>query len=192
MVIGYDVWQSRFQGDPAIVGRELRVGRDVHTVVGVMPPGFAFPINHQYWIPLRVASGAAVPPGMGPELNVFGRLARGATREAAQAELGALGNRLAADGPAELASMEPRIIPYVDVVVNGEVDGSGAAMAVLRFLIALLLVVVALNVAVLVYARTVTRTGEIAVRTALGARRARIVAQLFAEALVLSTLSAAA
>ena len=61
----------------------------------------------------------------------------------------------------------------------------------MRFLIAFLLVVVAMNVAVLVYARTVTRTGEIAVRTALGATRGRIVAQLFAEAFVLSGLSAA-
>jgi predicted permease len=192
MVLGFDVWQSRFDGDPAVVGRELRIGRDVHTVVGIMPPGFAFPVNHQYWIPLRVASGAAVAPGMGPELDVFGRLAPGVTREAAQAELGALGRRLAAEGPAERARLEPRIVPYVDVVVNGEADGTSAGMALVRFLLALLLVVVALNVAVLVYARTVMRTGEIAVRTALGARRARIVAQLFAEALVLSALSAAA
>jgi len=190
IVIGYDVWRSRYADDPSVIGREVRIGRDVHTVVGVMPPGFAFPINHQYWIPLRAASRAAAP-GAGPELHVFGRLARGATREAAQEELSALGRRLAAEGPPALATLEPRVIPYVDVVVNGEVDGSSAAMAVLRFLIALLLVVVALNVAVLVYARTVTRTGEIAVRTALGASRARIVAQLFAEAFVLSALSAA-
>jgi predicted permease len=192
MVIGFDVWQSRFGGDPAVVGREIRIGRDVHTIVGVMPPGYAFPVNHQYWVPLRVASAAAVAPGMGPELEVFGRLAPGATRGAAQAELSALGRRLAAEEPAALARLEPRIVPYVDIVVNAAADGTSAAFALLRFLIALLLVVVALNVAVLVYARTVTRTGEIAVRSALGARRARIVAQLFAEALVLSGLSAAA
>ncbi len=200
LVIGYDVWQSRFGGDPQVVGRELRVGRDVHTVVGVMPPGFAFPVNHQYWVPLRVATfaplsagpGAAVAPGMGPKLDVFARLAPGATTQSAQAELGALGRRLAAEGPAELARLESRVVPYVDVMMNGEADGTSAGMALMRFLIGLLLVVVAMNVAVLVYARTVMRTGEIAVRTALGARRARIVAQLFAEAFVLSVLSAAA
>ncbi|HZF67740.1 MAG TPA: ABC transporter permease, partial [Gemmatirosa sp.] len=192
LVLGYDVWQSRFGGDPAVVGRELRIGRDVHTVVGVMPPGFAFPVNHQYWVPLRVASVAAVAPGMGPELDVFGRLAPGVTREAAQTEVGALGRRLAAEQPPALARLEPRIVPYVDIVVEGEADGTSKGIALIRFLLALLLVVVALNVAVLVYARTVMRTGEIAVRTALGARRARIVAQLFAEALVLSALSAAA
>ena len=192
VVIGFDVWQSRFAGDPAIVGRELRVGRIVHTIVGVMPPGFAFPVNHQYWIPLRVDPRAAIAPGKGPTLDVFARLAPGATKQSAQAELGALGRRLAAEGPAELASLESRIVPYVDIMMNGEADGTTAVFAVVRFLIALLLVVVCMNVAVLVYARTVTRTGEIAVRTALGARRARIVAQLFAEALVLSVLSAAA
>lgn len=191
MVIGFDAWQSRFAGDPAIVGRELRVGRIVHTIVGVMPPGFAFPVNHQYWIPLRVDPRAAIAPGTGPTLDVFARLAPGATKPSAQAELGALGRRLAAEGPAELASLESRIVPYVDIMMNGEADGTTGVLAVARFLIALLLVVVCMNVAVLVYARTVTRTGEIAVRTALGARRARIVAQLFAEALVLSVLSAA-
>jgi hypothetical protein len=192
MVIGFDVWQSRFGGDPAVVGRELRIGRDVHTIVGVMPPGFAFPVNHQYWVPLRIAPGTAVAPGMGPELDVFGRLAPGATREAAQAELGALGRRLAAEQPRRSRGWSRASSPYVDVVVGGEADGTSAGVALLRFLLALLLVVVALNVAVLVYARTVMRTGEIAVRTALGARRARIVAQLFAEALVLSALSAVA
>lgn len=192
MVIGYDVWQSRFVGDPAVLGRDVRVGRDAYTVVGIMPPGFSFPVNHQYWIPLRVDPAAPVAPGMGPKLDVFARLAPGATKQAAQAELGALGRRLAAQGPSELAQLESRVVPYVDIMMNGEADGTTQAMALMRFLIALLLVVVAMNVAVLVYARTVTRTGEIAVRTALGARRARIVAQLFAEALVLSVLSAAA
>ena len=191
LVIGYDVWQARFQGDPEIVGRELRVGRTVHTIVGVMPPAFSFPVNHQYWVPLRVDPGTTVAPGTGPGLDVFARLAPGATVASAQAELGALGKRLAAEGPAELAQLESRIAPYVDITMNGEADGTSAAMALARFVIMLLLVVVAMNVAVLVYARTVTRTGEIAVRTALGARRARIVAQLFAEAFVLSALSAA-
>jgi hypothetical protein len=51
MVISHEVWQSRFQGDPAILGRDVRLGRTVHTIVGVMPPGFRFPVNHQYWVP---------------------------------------------------------------------------------------------------------------------------------------------
>ena len=198
LVIGYDVWQSHFAGDPAIVGREIRIGRDAHTIVGVMPQGFAFPVSHRYWVPLRIdtfaslSAGPRVPvaPATGPYLDVFGRLATGATRESAQAELSAIGRTLAAEGPAELAHLESRVVDYVDIFVHAEAENESTVYAVMRFLIAFLLVVVAMNVAVLVYARTVTRTGEIAVRTALGATRGRIVAQLFAEAFVLSGLSA--
>jgi putative ABC transport system permease protein len=190
VVIGYDVWQSQFAGNQTIVGREIRIGRDAHTIVGVMPKGFAFPINHQYWTPLKFDPRVVVAPGTGPDLDVFGRLARGATKEAAQAELTAIGRTLAADGPKELAHLEPRVVAYVDIFVHAEAENESATYALLRFLIAFLLVVVAMNVAVLVYARTVTRTGEIAVRTALGATRGRIVSQLFAEAFVLSGLSA--
>ncbi|HUQ83843.1 MAG TPA: ABC transporter permease [Gemmatimonadaceae bacterium] len=190
VVIGYNVWQSQFAGDQAIVGREIRIGREKHTIVGVMPKGFAFPVNHQYWTPLRFDPRVPVAPATGPDLDVFARLARGATKESAQAELTAIGRTLAAEGPKELAHLEPRVVPYVDIFVNAEAESEAGVYAIMRFLIAFLLVVVAMNVAVLVYARTVTRTGEIAVRTALGATRGRIVAQLFAEAFVLSGLSA--
>lgn len=190
IVIGYDVWQTRFAGDPEVVGREMRIGRAVHTIVGVMPPGFAFPVNHRYWLPLRIDPRVPVEPGAGPNLDVFGRLAPGVTQASAQAELDVIGRRLAAEGPEALAHLQARVVPYTDIFVNAEAEGESAVYALMRFLIAFLLVVVAMNVAVLVYARTVTRTGEIAVRTALGATRARIVGQLFAEAFVLSGLSA--
>ncbi|HKG90801.1 MAG TPA: ABC transporter permease [Gemmatimonadaceae bacterium] len=198
VVIGYDAWQSRFGGDPAVVGREIRLGRDVHTVVGVMPPAFTFPVNDQYWVPLRVDTFSSlsagprvrIAPATGPELYVFGRLAPGATKESAQAELSVLGRRLAAEGPPERAHLEARIDPYTHIIIHSDAEDQRRMYAVLRFLIALLLGVVAMNVAVLVYARTVTRAGEIAVRTALGATRGRIVGQLFAEAFVLSALSA--
>ena len=85
--------------------------------------------------------------------------------------------------------MQPRVLPYTEVFLHGEQGGSNETLAVVRFMLSLFLIVVAMNVAVLVYARTVMRTGEIAVRTALGATRARIVTQLFAEAFVLSGLS---
>jgi predicted permease len=189
IVIGYDVWQSQFSGDQTIVGRQIRIGRDAHTIVGVMPAGFRFPVNHQYWVPLRFDPRVPVAPATGPSIDVFGRLAPGSTREKAQAELTAIDKSIVAAGPAELARLEPRIVDYVDIFVHAEAENESTTYAVLRFLIAFLLVVVAMNVAVLVYARTVTRTGEIAVRTALGATRGRIVAQLFAEAFVLSGLS---
>ncbi len=188
-VIGYDVWLSRFGRDPSIVGRQIRIGRETHTIVGVMPEAFAFPVSHQYWIPLRIDGRAVIAPGTGPALNVFGRLAAGATKESADAELKVVTRRLSEGGPPEFVALQPRVLPYTEVFLHGEQGGSNETTRVLRFMLALFLIVVALNVAVLVYARTVMRTGEIAVRTALGATRARIVTQLFAEAFVLSGLS---
>lgn len=189
VVIGHDVWQARFAGDASIIGRELRIGRTPHTVVGVMPAGFRFPVNHSWWVPLRFDPAARVLPGTGPDLDVFGRLAPGVTMEAAQAELSMLADRQAAARPVDLAHLEPRVVPYTDVVLEtGSAELTGPE-AVLRHLIELLLVVVVMNVAVLVYARTVARNAEIAMRTALGATRGRIVAQLFVEALVLSGLA---
>ena len=95
VVIGYDVWQSRFGQDRSVLGQQVRFGNTQHTVVGVMPEGFAFPVNHQYWIPLR-ANPSAIPRGAGPELFVFGRLAPGATMASAQVEL--VGHRTARGG----------------------------------------------------------------------------------------------
>ena len=192
VVIGYDAWQSRFARDPAIIGRQLRIGRETHTIVGVMPEGFAFPISHHYWVPLRLDPRAAVAPGSGPGLNVFGRLAAGATRASAESELQVVTRRSASGGPPEPAALQARVLPYTEVFMHGEQGGSNETMAMLRFVLALFLLVVAMNVGVLVYARTVMRTGEIAVRTALGATRARIVTQLFAESFVLSGLASLA
>lgn len=189
VVIGYDVWQARFRGDRDVLGHAIRMGHTLHVIVGVMPPGFEFPISHSYWVPLRL-DPAPLTPGEGPELYVFGRLAPGATKEQAAAELAVTGRRLAAAGPADRALVQPRIVPYTDIFA--EADGDGWAVAMMQLTISLLLVLVCLNVAALVYARTISRTGEIAVRTALGASRRRIVTQLFVEAFVLSLVSAAA
>ena len=201
VVIGHDVWQSRFGGDPSVLGRTIRLGRDVRTVVGIMPPQFGFPINHSWWVPMPVDPAATVEPGSGPNLEVFGRLAPGATKASAEAELAVLGRRLEAERTQRWGGDDEKRVdhlrwfvpPYTDLTVQAEVnDGGLATYRILQGVLSLLLVLVCLNVAVLVYARTITRTGEIAVRTALGASRGRIVGQLFAEALVLSLLSALA
>src|SRR6185503_2175044 len=78
VVISYDVWQRRFAGARDVIGRELRLGKDVHTVVGVMPDGFQFPLNFRYWVPLRLESDGMLS-NTGPEGVVFGRLAPGAS-----------------------------------------------------------------------------------------------------------------
>jgi putative ABC transport system permease protein len=189
IVIGYDVWRERFGSDPRIVGREVRLSTAVHTVVGVMPREFAFPLDHRFWTPLQL-NPADYGRIEGPGITVFGRLAPGATMKQAQAEVEAIGRRTAAAFPATHTRLRPRVLPYAlgndfaDDVAQWQVH-------VLRVIVSLLLVVVCANVAILVYARTATRMGEIAVRSALGASRRRIVAQLFIEALVLSTAAAA-
>ena len=90
VVIGRDVWQRRFAGAQDVIGRELRLGKDVHVVVGVMPDGFQFPFNFRYWVPLRLGADGMLR-NTGPEGVVFGRLAPEATLARAHAEVSALG-----------------------------------------------------------------------------------------------------
>jgi predicted permease len=190
MVIGFDEWVRRFEGDPNIVGRSIRLGGDAYTIVGVMPDGFAFPLNNSFWIPWRL-DPLAYPPRSGPFAGVFGRLAPGATIESAQAELTELGRRAAADSPATHEHLRPRLLPYVLAYTDMGDPDNYLAMRAIQLALVLLLAIVCANVAILVYARTATRQGEIAVRGALGASRFRIVAQLFVEALMLAGVAAA-
>jgi putative ABC transport system permease protein len=189
IVIGYDVWLSRFAGDRSIVGREVRLGNTSHIVVGVMPEGFLFPVNDRYWVPLRT-DASRDRRGEGPEIFIFGRLARGVSIDDANAELAILGNRSAVAFPDTHAQLRPRVLPYASPILDIQ-DATMWQVAVMQLTMSILLIVVAVNVAILVYARTATRQGEIAVRTALGASRPRIIGQLFIEALVLAAGSAA-
>jgi putative ABC transport system permease protein len=191
VVIGENVWRNRFAGDPAILGRTIQLGATPHTIVGVMPKGFAFPVNDHFWVPLRV--GFATPePLTGPALVVFGRLAPGATLAGAQAELAAIGQRTALAFPKIYAPLRPQAMPYPRPFagVHGTMDVTG--LLAMQGIFVALLVLVSLNVTILVYTRTAMRQAEISLRTALGASRSRIVAQLFMEALVLSAVAALA
>lgn len=190
IVIGHDVWQDRFGGDPGIVGRTLQLGRTPHTIVGVMPEGFAFPQMHRYWTPLRL-DPSDYERREGPSIYVFGRLAPGATLEQAQAELTALGERAAAAFPETHAQLRLHALPYTYPFGDVDTPAKVRNLYLIQLLVSLLLVLVAANVAILVYARTAARLGEITMRSALGASRARIVAQLFVEGLVLSLGAAA-
>jgi putative ABC transport system permease protein len=189
VVIGYDEWVRRFERDPNIIGRSLQLGAVTYEIVGVMPEGFAFPVNHTFWIPWRFDT-SLYQPRSGPQANVYGRLAAGATLESAQAELDAIGVRAAADSPSTHQHLRPRVLPYAYAFTDMGDAGNVLAMQTIRLSLVMLLIVVCVNVAILVYARTATRQGEIAVRTALGASRCRIVAQLFVEALTLASIAA--
>ena len=188
-VIGHDVWQARFGGDPNVVGRVVQLGRTPATVVGVMPEGYAFPVSQSLWVPLRL-NPADHPRGGGPGLALVGRLAPGVTLEAAQAELTTWGRRAAADFPSTHRHLRPRVMPYAQSVAL--VEGSELFLARTSYgFFVMLVVLICGNVALLMFARAATREAEIVVRSALGASRGRIVAQLVAEALVLGGVAAA-
>ena len=184
-VIGEDVWRNRFEGDPAILGRTIQLGATPHSIIGVMPKDFAFPVNDHFWVPLR-AGLAPSEPLKGSPLTVFGRLAPGATLAGAQAELTAIGQRTALAFPQIYAPLRPRVMPYT----RSPEDVTD--LLAMQGIFISLMILVCLNVAVLVYTRTAMRQAEIGLRTALGASRGRIVAQLFIEAFVLSAVAALA
>ena len=184
VVLGYEVWQRQFLHDPAIVGRVVTVGRTARTVVGVMPPRFGFPRNQQVWVPLPVQDA---PPREGPAVQVFGRLADGASWKDAAAELDVVSARFAADQPATHAPLRTRVRAFA-----GRTPGEPLRLEDLAVhaIVLLLLGAVSANVATLIFARTAMRESEIIVRHALGASRARVIAQIVTESLVL-TLTAA-
>jgi len=188
VVIGYDAWQLRFGADPKVVGRSIGLGGVSRTIVGVMPREFKFPYDHQFWVPLR-ENPLKYAPGDGPRLYLFGRLASGVSFDRAQAEFAAVGRRATDAGTERGRILRPVVVPFT----RGLLDAT--MMWVLRagqILVAALTLVVAINLAIVVYARTVTRLGEIAVRGALGASRGRILVQLFIEAFALTIVGAGA
>ena len=186
VVLGYNVWQRQFGGRSDIIGQTIQLSKTTTTVVGVMPEGFGFPINHRMWIPLHVrASGYA--PLEGPPVRIFARLAEGSTQAQANAELTAMAERTAAESPRTHAPLRPRVLAY-----GGESPGdqSWLEFAITHLPVILVLMVACMNVGTLIYARTATREAEIGLRYALGAGRWRIVSQLFVEALVLASVAA--
>lgn len=190
VVIGHDVWQRRFAGARDVIGRELRLGNEVHTIIGVMPEGFQFPFNFRYWVPLRRGADAVLQD-TGSEGVVFGRLASGATLERAHAEASALGLLPSGGVDPHPASMSARVVPYPFAFTGDFESGElGLLWSMSSVMLVLLLLPPCANIAILNYARTVTRQQEFAARHALGGSRARIVWQLFIESLVLTAAAA--
>jgi predicted permease len=189
-VIDYEVWQSTFKADRGVLGRTIRLGNAPHTVIGVMPEGFAFPLA-QVWTPLRVR-GLDHGRRSGPEIRIFGRLADGNSLAQAQAELSALGLRASAEFPDTHEHLRPRVMTASKAIsLFSESDIPPMALHVFNVCALLLLVLVCSNVAMLMFARAAARVSEIVVRNALGASRGRIIVQLFSEALVLGGFGAA-
>jgi len=187
-VIGYDVWRTRFGSDPHVLGRAVQLGNEFATVVGVMREGFEFPVSHDVWLPLKT-SVLDQTPRSGPAISVFALLAPGETMQTAQAELTTAGRRAATELPATHQHLEPRVRPYAMMVVPDD-PGDRAIMYSIYFFVAVLVILICGNVGLLLFARAASREADLVVRTALGASRGRIVAQMFAEALVLGGAAA--
>lgn len=186
VVLSYRVWQQQFGGRGDVIGLAVRLDHITTKIVGVMPDGFGFPINHRLWVALQLRPSGYLPLE-GPAVRVYGRLAPGATQAQANAELTTLGERIAADSPRTHEHLRPRVLAYGGV---SQGDRTWLELAFMHLPILLVLIVACTTVGTLVYARTVTRQTEIATRYALGAARSRIVAQLFVEALVLASVAA--
>ena len=189
VVISHAVWKSRFASDPAVLGRTVKLGSTSATIVGVMPEGFAFPVTHRLWTPLRV-DGSTLAPMTGPTLAVFGRLAPGSSMDDARSEIGVIGARLAAASPETHEHLRFMVTNYAKPIDSGQLLLIRNILYGVNVIFLLLLAIVCTNVATLVFARTATRGWEITVRSALGASRGRIISQLFVEALVLTGLAA--
>jgi putative ABC transport system permease protein len=180
VLISDSVWRRRYQADPNVLGRLIRLDTTTHVITGVMPPGFRFPSTSEMWIPFP-ASGAAV--GGSRTVSVLGRLAPGVTLEQANAELGArvLPARESRGPRAGLArAYRSAAIGSEERTITGALMGATTV----------LLLIACVNVANLLLARGAGRRREIAVRTALGASRGRIIRQLLAESILLSLMAA--
>jgi putative ABC transport system permease protein len=184
VVLGYDAWQRQFLNDPAIIGRVVTVGRTARTVVGVMPARFGFPHNEQLWVPLPVQDA---PPREGPPVLVFGRLADGASWQDAAAELDVVSARFAADQSATHAQLRTRVRAFAGRTPGDPLELQALAV---HAIVLLLLGAVSANVATLIFARTAMRESEMVVRHTLGATRARVIAQIVTEGLVLALAAA--
>ncbi len=188
VVIGERLWTTRFARAPSAVGRSVKVGTADATIVGVMPERFGFPVNQHLWLPLRT-DGSLLAPRTGPSVTLFGRLAPGVSQQQARAELDGITAGLAAANREAYKNLQPSVVAYGTPPLEHDTPMIKNVLYAANTFFLLLLGVICTNVATLVFARTATRSWEVAVRNALGASRGRIIAQLFTEALVLTAVA---
>lgn len=193
-ILSHGFWHRHFGGAPDIIGQSLQLDGDLYEVVGVMPAGFAFPDREvQLWLPFHVrpVNTPGVPGTNLMLMQALGRLREGATAAQASAEGTARGQAAAPDGPVVMAvfgsngAVRVSAVPMIDALV-GDVR---APLLLMIAAVVLLLVIAVANIASLQLARAATRRREFAVRVALGAKRSRLLRQVFVENLVLGLVS---
>ncbi|MBZ5679126.1 MAG: ABC transporter permease [Acidobacteriia bacterium] len=193
ILISHALWTTQFGADPAIVGRAIRLSGDLYTVVGVMPSSFRFPVTssrNSVWTTLAVDDDPADPkPNTSNRgshfLNAFGRLRPGVTVSQADQDLRTIAVNLAKQYPTTNTSHDSA---RVETEIAALIGDTRTALLVVLGAVALVLLIACGNIANLLLARMRERQREIAVRSALGAGRKRIVRQLLAESLALSAL----
>ena len=186
-VLSHGLWTRRFGGDAGIVGRSISLNGQPFEVVGVMPAGFTYPADRSLdvWIPLAFFGPDQIGRVRGAHfLQVFARLAPGATEQQLDAELTGITTRLAAQYPDNAGWTDVTTLNMRESIV-GEVR---RPLVVLMTAVAMLLLITCVNIASLLLARASGRQRELAVRAALGAGRGRIARQLLTESITLALL----
>src|SRR6185436_4622685 len=181
------LWQRSFGGDAGVVGRALALDGESYTVTGVMPPRFAVPgSTAEAWTPLELHAG---DDRSRRYLRVLARVRPGAAVETARAELETVASRLEAAHPDTNGGWSVTVRTVHEAVVGSDLR---RALFILLAVVALVMLIACANVAHLVLVRAAAREREIAIRSALGAGRRRLAAQLLTESLVIAVAGGAA
>ena len=188
-LISGGVWKSRYASDPSIIGKVIRVNSIPATLVGVMPAGFAWPFQHQVWMPMSQRSPVFRGPRQQRPFIAYGRIAEGVTLEQASSEMKIISEKLSQQYQDSNKNITAAVTPFLDYVLGSQIR---TIFWSLMGAVAFVLLIACANVANLLLARAAHRTREIAVRVSLGATRWRIVRQLLVEAIVLALVSGVA
>ena len=189
VVLAHGLWQDHFAADPHIVGRAVRVNGAPATVVGVMPRGFAFPLTASLWRPLAQLPGVVDDARDARRLSVVARLAPGVSAAAAGAELAAMGRSLAEAHPATNTDLHAAAVGFQERYLGRFDQGPPLLLVVAASLV---LLIACATAAGLLAARASFRAAEMALRSALGGSRSRLLGQLLAESFVLAAVAGAA